>query len=435
MNGVSRPLKRQYVITAVVFVALLCGAFVLFAKLLVEQLSRSYLDDVLLSGKTHAEEVARTIQGEEPLYKVVERRRESLDRISEALSRQEVVDTVQVYDSRGKLVYQTSTSTDGLTGGFPDGNLELWSPTTGENVVETQREYQIRTPVKDLGTVVVKIPKSALGGRIDELRRRLLFSAAAAGGVAAAVLRLAVAFIWYLVKRNAELEGRRYLAEEMAALGSLAANLAHEIRNPLNALSINLELLEEDLSSREDGSGSVELARREVGRLTRLVNDFLVYARPTPPSLEEFDGQELLREVADLLRPVAERDGVSISVSGGAVAVRADRGQIYQVLVNLAQNACQALQGASRRLVELRLVDVGHETHLEVRDSGPGIPEQDLKLVRQAFFSKRKGGTGLGLAIAERIVSGHGGRIELLNQPSGGLVARIVLPKRGAEAV
>lgn len=435
MDRVPRPLKRQYVVTAVVLVALLGGAFVLFAKLLVEQLSRSYLEDVLLSGKSHAEEVARTIEGEGPLYNVVEHRRESLDKISEALARQEVVDTVQVYDSRGKLVYQTTTATDGLTGGFPDGNLDLWSSSGGENVVETQREYQIRTPVKDLGTVVVKIPKAALGGRIDELRRRLLVSAATAGGVAVTVLGLAVAFIWHLVKRNAELEGRRHLAEEMAALGSLAANLAHEIRNPLNALSINLELLEEDLAGRQGGADGVELARREVGRLTRLVNDFLVYARPTPPSPEEFDGFELLNEVAELLRPGAEREGVTLDVEGSPTRVWADRGQIFQVLVNLAQNACQVLAGSPRKLVVLHLGVVGHEVHLEVRDTGPGIADAELHLVRQAFFSRRKGGTGLGLAIAERIVTGHQGRLDLVNQASGGLVARIVLPVHGSERV
>jgi signal transduction histidine kinase len=435
MDGVPRPLKRQYLITAVVFLGLLGGAFALFAKLLVAQLSRSYLDDVLLSGKAHAEEVARTIQGDEPLYKVVERRRESLDRISEALSRQEVVDTVQVYDPRGKLVYQTSTATDGLTGGFPDSNVDLWTPSSPENVVETQREYQIRTPVKDIGTVVVKIPKAALGGRIDELRRRLLVSAATAGGVAMAVLALAVAFIWHLVKRNAELEGRRFLAEEMAALGSLAANLAHEIRNPLNALSINLELLEEDISSRQGDAGGVDLARREVGRLTRLVNDFLVYARPTPPAREAFEGVELLEEVAELLRPGAERDGVKLEVQGQPTTIWADRGQIYQVLVNLTQNACQALASSAQKVVVLGVLDVDGATHLEVRDTGPGIPEGELGLVRQAFFSRRKGGTGLGLAIAERIVAGHGGRLELANRPTGGLVARIVLPSREAETV
>lgn len=435
VRGEGGKLRRQYLVAAGIFAVLLVASVISFAYLLSEQLSRSYLEDTLLSGKAQAEELARQLKGSDSLYKVIETRREALAQLSAALARQNVVESVQVFDDRGKLVYQTSTRTEGYTGGFPEGNVELLVPVSPEKVTETTNSYRIRVPLEDIGTVVVGLSKSAMATRIAILRKQLVLHTALAGGVALAVLLGAVGFIWHLVKRNAQLDETRRLNEELAALGSLAANLAHEIRNPLNALSINLELLEEDLAVRRTPVDTVELARREVGRLSRLVNDFLVYARPTAPSMEEFDGGELLSDVSALLTPTCQRFGVELKVECPEVRVHGDRGQLSQVLVNLALNAVQAMDGLPRRQVGLRAQAEGDAVVLEVADTGPGVPEGELRRVREAFYTRRKGGTGLGLAIADRIVTAHRGRLELANRREGGLVARVVLPGPGHEEV
>lgn len=427
----------QYVAVAVTFSVLLLGSFALFFHLLQDQLSRGYLEDVLLSGKLQAEEVARELaSGEGPLYRVVETRREALARISAVLAQKEVVDSLQVYDERGRLVWSTTVRAEGFAGGFPDSNVELMVLPEPEKVVETSREYQIRMPLEDFGTVVVTLSKPLLEQRIAVLRGRLLRHTAMAGGSALVLLVAAVGFIWHLVRRNARLEQRRRLQEDLAALGGLAANLAHEIRNPLNALSLNLEMLEEDLRGNADTGGeTVRVARREVGRLSKLVNDFLVYARPTPPVVERFAVADLLAEVAALLAGACDKAGVELMVRGTADEVAADRAQLSQVLVNLALNSVQAMSGsATRRLV----LSGGYDGELEavvlaVEDTGPGIPAAELERVRQAFYSRRKGGTGLGLAIAERIVSAHGGTLELANRDQGGLLARVVLPAPAAQ--
>jgi signal transduction histidine kinase len=433
----GRRLRRQYLVAAAIFAVLLAGTFASFAHLLIQQLSRSYMEDVLLSGRAQAEELARQLKGGANLYKVIETRREALAQLSAALARQDVVDSIQVFDNRGKLVYQTSTRTEGYSGGFPEGNVELMVPVAPEKVVETHSEYQIRVPLnQDVGTVVVGLSKSAMAARIAILRKQLLLHTAVSGGVGLAVLLGAVGFIWHLVQRNAQLERHRRTDEELAALGSLAANLAHEIRNPLNALSINLELLEEDLEARKTKVDTVEFARREVGRLSRLVNDFLIYARPAAPAMEEFAAAELLADVRTLLAPTCERFGVELEVQASNAPVRGDRGQLSQVLVNLALNAVQAMDGSPSR--ELVLRASGNEDAsvlFEVADSGPGIPAPELRRVREAFYTRRKGGTGLGLAIADRIVNAHHGRLELVNRPEGGLAARVTLPPPWREAV
>jgi signal transduction histidine kinase len=427
MRGALGELRRQYALAAVVLAVFLLVSFGLFSTLLIRQLSRSYVEDTLLSGQAQAEQLARQVSGEGSLYRVVEHRREELARVSSALARQQVVDSVSVFDDRGKLVYKTEITTEGLTGGFPDAHTDLAPPSGEPEVVETGRSYEIRVPAEDLGTVVYSLSKPALEARIAILRRKLLLHTALAGGVGLAVLVGAVMFIWHLIQRNAELERQRRLDEELASLGTLAANLAHEIRNPLNALSINLELLREDLGARP-GAETVDMARREVSRLSRLVDDFLVYARPSAPTLEPVNGTELVAQVAQLLTPVCERAGVALHVDGHDAPLRVDRGQIEQVLVNLALNAVQALEGGDRRELRLTCRPEAEHATLEVIDSGPGIPRADLGKVREAFFSLRKGGTGLGLAIADRIVQAHGGRLELGNRPEGGLAARIILP-------
>jgi signal transduction histidine kinase len=427
MRDGTRKLRRQYLAAATIFAALLIATFVLFGHLLLRQFSRSYLEDMLVSGKAQAAEVAKQMSGGGSLYKVVEHRKETLQRITAALAYQDAVEFVQVFDERGKLVWQTTTKSEGYLGGFPDANADLLLPSIPKDVVETQHRYEIHVPLEDYGTVVLALSKPVLADRVAVLRRRLLLNTAAAGGLALVVLSGAVGFIWHLVQRNAGLEQRRRMDEELAALGSLAANLAHEIRNPLNALSLNLELLEEDLASHRDEVETARLARQEVGRLSRLVNDFLVYARPQPPVLEACRADEVLREVARLLQPVCDRGGVALAVDAEPVRLRADRAQLGQVIVNLALNAVQAMDDGPRKQIELRARRDREEVLIEVVDSGPGIPEEELERVREAFYSRRRGGTGLGLAIAERVVRGHNGRLVLENREEGGLIARVVL--------
>ena len=429
MDGGRLRLRRQYLAIASLFAALLLVSFVVFGHLIIDQFSRSYLEDVLLSGRAHATDLAQQISGQGPLYKVVEQRRETLQKISAALMHQDIVESVQVLDEMGRIVYETTTRSRGYVGGFPEGNAELLLPGVPKEVVEEEpREYTIQVPLEELGSVVLTLSQPVLAERIALLRRRLLISTTLAGGLAFAVLAAAVGFIWHLVQRNARLEERRRLDEELATLGTLAANLAHEIRNPLNALSLNLEMLQEDMSRADLEPETARLARHEVNRLSQLVNDFLVYARPRPPSLEECVAAVLLDEVGRLLQPVADRAGVSLEVAAAPVTLRVDRGQMTQVIVNLALNAIQSMEGSARRVLVLGARAEDHATVLEVTDTGPGIPEAELGRVREAFYSTRRGGTGLGLAIADRAVAGHGGSLELINGPAGGLIARVTLP-------
>ncbi len=420
--------SRQYLFVAAVFALLFVVAFGLFAQLTISQLSRSYVEDVLLTGRAQAEELAKQFRGDGPLYQVVEKKKEALQRVSLSLARKEVIESVEVYDERGRLVWRTTTRSEGVPGGFPEAGSEFVPLPPAEHVMESQTSYQIRVPVEEIATVVVSISKPALEQRIALLRHKLVVRTALAGGATLTMMVLAFVFIGHLIKRNAELEARRLRDRELAALGVLAANLAHEIRNPLNALSIHLELVGEETSSNGAAGEAVALAKKEVSRLRKLVTDFLQYARPSPPQREPVEVAPWLRDVVALLAPECERAGVSLKVETTGGMLFLDRGQMTQVLLNLGLNALQALADVSVKELSLRAFRDGSQWVLAVEDSGKGIPPQELSRVKEAFYSNRKGGTGLGLAIADRIVAAHGGQLILQNRPQGGLSAQVRLP-------
>jgi signal transduction histidine kinase len=223
-------------------------------------------------------------------------------------------------------------------------------------------------------------------------------------------------------------------ADRLAALGQIAAGLAHEVRNPLGAIKGSLEILR---GRAREGSPEAEfsaLAEAELTRLETLLTDFLSYARPHEPRLTASPLDDLVDHVVALLRPTAERASVQLEVEHrpGGPLVRIDREQVGQVVFNMVLNAIQA--SAPGTAVRIRELDMEGELVLEIRDQGPGISGEHAGRIFEPFFTTKKRGTGLGLPIAQRIVAAHGGRIELNSLEGGGTVFRVMLPRATAVA-
>lgn len=433
--GERGSLQRQYAVATALFVLLVLAIILLYGHFIAQSLSRRYLEDVLISGREEAEKIAEELGGEgaAQAFEVLERRREILRRTLEGLPQREVFETVEVRDAKGELRYISRFQATEDLPEEPATELELDSTLTDQQVTETENTYQLSVPLGEVGEVVVSVSKARVAERVNRLRSELLSQTFAAALLTLATLVVAFVLVWHLIQRTRRLEEKTRQAEDLAALGTLAANLAHEIRNPLNSINLNLELLEEDVSDgRPDVTGSLATTRREVGRLARLVSDFLSYARPTEPVLDEVRVRQLLDEVLQFLRAEATTFGVHLRIAPDVpdVALVTDDGQLRQALLNLVLNAIQAVAGLEpeRRVVELAAeLDEGWVV-LAIRDRGPGIPEEELPRVTSAFYTRRRGGTGLGLAIADRFARSQGGRIELRNLEGRGLEARVFLP-------
>lgn len=217
--------------------------------------------------------------------------------------------------------------------------------------------------------------------------------------------------------------------EKLAAIGTLAAGLAHEIRNPLNGAQLHLTFLERALRRGDSGPqllDAVTVVGDEMKRLGALVSDFLDFARPRPLSLETVSLQPLFERVLQLVDAQARAAGVALALDLPTTSIEldADPAKLEQVLLNLVQNGIEALAGRRGHVV-LRARRQPRFVVLEVEDDGPGVPEGSP--IFDAFFSSKPRGTGLGLSIAHRIVTDHGGSIDVDSRP-GCSIFRVTLP-------
>ncbi|MBZ5708128.1 protoglobin domain-containing protein [Nannocystis pusilla] len=222
--------------------------------------------------------------------------------------------------------------------------------------------------------------------------------------------------------------------EKLAAIGTLAAGLAHEIRNPLNGAQLHVTYL--DRSLKKSGAHpelieTVGVVADEIRRLGSLVTEFLAFARPKPLLIKRVSVQTLLERAAQLVAAQAQQHGVEVAldVPPQPVEFEADPAKLEQVLLNLTQNAIEAVAGepGAGRVV-LRARRQPQTVSFEVEDDGPGIP--DAAPIFDAFFSTKPQGTGLGLSISYRIITDHGGTLDV-DSKRGATIFRIVLPLDG----
>jgi signal transduction histidine kinase len=234
-----------------------------------------------------------------------------------------------------------------------------------------------------------------------------------------------------IVERLRQREHEVLRAEQLAAVGQLAAGVAHELRNPLTSIKMLVQ------TGLENGGGlsSEDLVVMEdaVRRMERTLQAFLDFARP--PKLERHvtDVGQLLPAVLQLVRGRADKQHVELcwEVPSQPIPAVVDAAQVQQVLINLLLNALDAMPQGGR--ITLRLQADHRYVCVEVDDSGPGIPPEHMPRLFEPFFSTKATGLGLGLVICRRIVEDHGGTLEITNLPQKGVRCRVILPRYDAE--
>ena len=238
-----------------------------------------------------------------------------------------------------------------------------------------------------------------------------------------------------------KLERDARLRQRLAAVGEMAAGIAHEIRNPLASMSGSIQILRQELPLTEEQAQLMDIVLRESERLNDTIRSFLAYARPQRFSVVRLDVRRVLNDAALLLRnssEVLEGHVIEVRVPTTEVAFEGDENQIRQIVWNLATNGLRAMRDGGRLTLGAQIErgdDSSQESVvLEVADEGVGIPADELDAIFQPFRGTFSKGTGLGLAIVHRIVSDYGGEIHVSSTPGLGTTVSVRLPVRTVAA-
>ena len=232
------------------------------------------------------------------------------------------------------------------------------------------------------------------------------------------------------------LEQRVRVADKLAALHTLSAGVAHELRNPLSAMDLNLHLLEEELRERaslpEQAARYLHVLNAECHRLSVILDNFMKFSHPGPVGLHEVNISDLIEHIMALMQFEAEERKIRLeqAVGKSLPAVLGDETAISQVLVNVVVNAFHAMPngGLCRVAAETRHANGTSWVVLSVKDTGIGIKTAELARVFEPFYTTKSSGTGLGLAIAYRIMEDHGGTIQVSSTPGIGTTTVLTFP-------
>lgn len=294
--------------------------------------------------------------------------------------------------------------------------------------------------------VQLSVPVHGAAGKLNEVVGPITLSAGGGFEELEVALQNMADHIGTVVERLEQREREVLRGEQLAAVGQLAAGIAHELRNPLMAINILVQAAAE----REDGSGlrgrDLAVVEEEIGRLDSSIQSLLDFARPPRPAKALVDVRQLVNQTLDLVSARAEQQRVAIrrEAPQPAAFVEIDGGQIRQVLLNLLLNSLDAMPGGGNVRVQIRSAphsaaqpaDAADLAHLgtepgyliQIADSGCGLPEALGDRIFEPFVSTKETGTGLGLPICRRIIAEHGGWIDAENHPAGGAVFSIWLP-------
>jgi len=247
---------------------------------------------------------------------------------------------------------------------------------------------------------------------------------------------LGMIFIFQDLTEIRALEEEVGLKKRMAALGEMAAGVAHELRNPLASISGSVQVLKRDLRPRGEAADLMDIVIKESRRLDTIIRDFLLFAKPGNFQPERTDVGRLIRETMSLLENSDEKrphHRVLIQIPGEEIPAVLDVNRMKQVFWNLAKNALRAMPDGGTLTVKAASLSDGRPV-ITFADTGIGMSEKEVADNFQPFHGSFSGGTGLGLAIVYRIIEEHGGRIRVQSRPGAGTQIAIHLPERPAPA-
>ncbi len=221
---------------------------------------------------------------------------------------------------------------------------------------------------------------------------------------------------------------RLRLADRLSTLGTLSAEMAHELKNPLAGMYGSMEILEKEFPKEHPKNEFVQILKKEIDRMSRIAHRYLDFARPHKPEKAQHDINSLIHSVVEIISEQAKKKKVAINLqlSPALPDIFIDGEQVKQAIMNILINAIQATP--ENRSVHIASEMEGAHLWISIQDEGRGISESDLAKIFDPLFTTKKEGTGLGLSIAYQIITQHNGQMTMKNSKEGGALCRIVLP-------
>ena len=332
---------------------------------------------------------------------------------------EELEDAVAVFAPDGRLTF-SNAAMDAALGLPPDANQSVSENPSLESMLPAEHPYRVAVERALAGEALDPVTTD-----VPAAGQRLVTASAVpgAGGAPLGVL---------LVSRNlayiSHVESTLSYSRKLSALNRLTAGIAHEIKNPLNATMIHLELLRMALADREQPLEHVNVIARQVRRLDEVVQGFLKFTRPEDLQLKAVDVGGVFDQIRSIVQAEAQKNRVELSVDvpAGLPPVQGDATLLEQAFLNLALNACQAMPTGGRLSISAQVAPARRIT-IDVEDTGTGIPPEHLSRIFDLYFTTKTGGSGIGLSLVFRTVQLHNGEIEVESTPGHGARFRIHL--------
>jgi two-component system sensor histidine kinase HydH len=228
-----------------------------------------------------------------------------------------------------------------------------------------------------------------------------------------------------------QLEDQLHHAERLAALGQMVASVSHEIKNPLGIIRSTAELLSDKSASDQIQEKLTNIIVEESGRLNDIVTEFLDFAKPQEPHIQDCRLDEIIQRNLSFLRSEFNRKGIIVNngnLDSRLSIIEADPDQLYRAFLNIFLNAIQSIKGEGGVSIEIK--EEQEHLQVEIRDTGTGISAENLREIFNPFFTTKDKGSGLGLAIVKKIIEGHKGNVWIVSKEGQGTRVFVSLPKK-----
>ncbi|MFP4057452.1 MAG: two-component system sensor histidine kinase NtrB [Candidatus Brocadiia bacterium] len=395
-----------------------------------------------------AQSVNRTLQVKNDIEAILRDPQAGLDAAARQMERVAVADDavayIQLTDREGNVLRSTSAAPQwervAIRPDLPPAAPDIAAPElvrrleTAGGDVSPAYVVDLSLSAQTRGHMLVGMSAQALDEQLRQFQEPVRLSALQIAIICVAILAGFSAYIVYLSERTRGLHAQLQEESRLAYVGTLAASIAHEVRNPLSSVKMNVQMMENRLRQLPDDQqaqyfhNKIRRIQGEVDRLEDSVSHFLAFARPAPLRTERLRLSDVVDDSLELLQPQAQSKGVQLvrRYARDLPRVDVDPNQFGHVVQNLVLNAIQALDRGGTVTVATARGDGC--VQLTVADDGPGIPEETQEKIFDVFFTTREGGTGLGLNIVSRIVDEHRGTLVVDSAPGEGTVFRIGLP-------